>query len=148
MAFGTPVRDPSSYVNTDDIMQDHARSHLVSALALLGLRDEAAVAATITRDRIMPMVQKMFKSDRPMMVGMLKDRKSIRFTVQGGGEFPLDMLRRDECWPINGDEVKNLVGTGRRVINLESVARHGPTIERWESFGWKIINVDGQTVVD
>lgn len=71
------------------------------------------------------------------------------FVVEGSGKFPLDMLRRDKCYPRNeGDsnELERDHRAGRRVC-LERVvigertegAHWQPTIGRWESFGWRVV---------
>lgn len=75
-----------------------------------------------------------------------------RFTVEGSGEFPSDMLRRDDCraatpedqekidWK-HGDEVpgRDEALCRRRQIDLVTTARSAPTVGRWESFGWRVV---------
>ncbi len=65
-----------------------------------------------------------------------------RFTVRGSGEFPLDMLRYDSCWPKTGHDVAALEDhTARRDVRLCKYAanKRGPFFEagRWRSFGWE-----------
>lgn len=70
-----------------------------------------------------------------------------QFIVTGQGSFPTDMLRYDGCFPWNSEaleamglgldhrEVRSL---GIRSVTLATVGSKegGPTIERWNSFGW------------
>lgn len=67
------------------------------------------------------------------------------FTVAGSGEFPLDMLRYDECWPVDGNAVAAMTGEGRRGVQLRT-NRRMPTRDRWDSFSWKVTAVDGRPV--
>ncbi len=80
------------------------------------------------------------------------------FTVRGRGEFPLDMLRYDSCWPqqsVDADKISPTYDTlssesredlGRRDVFLckhtrlktEPVATTG----RWHSFGWDVVKED------
>jgi hypothetical protein len=68
------------------------------------------------------------------------------FTVEGNGEFPIDMLRYDSCRPYAEYDSKLIADgayvSGRRRLILakdaDSVNWH-PTYGRWESFGWKVI---------
>ena len=80
------------------------------------------------------------------------------FTVRGSGEFPLDMLRYDNCvaatpedqqkidWKYGDDHPE---GTGvhyRREVKLISTfnSKHErPTAGRWASFTWAISKVEG-----
>lgn len=63
--------------------------------------------------------------------------------VIGRGEFPVDMLRRDQAYPATESDSDRI---GWRVSPLESLEKRCvtvimpkfPTSERWESFGWKI----------
>lgn len=71
------------------------------------------------------------------------------FVVEGSGLFPVDMLRRDKCYPRNEGDSNELAReqlAGRRVA-LEHVATGErtegaywqPTLGRWESFGWRVV---------
>lgn len=68
------------------------------------------------------------------------------FVVAGCGPFPFDMLRKDECFPLNtesasaiGLEVTDLrARDSRRAVRLGTYKPLGPTVARWESFGWKV----------
>lgn len=73
----------------------------------------------------------------------------FRFTVEGSGEFPFDMLRYDECFPRHESEARGLARTyanGKADINRHTVelvsrgrARHWlPNVGRWRSFGWEV----------
>lgn len=73
----------------------------------------------------------------------LKPGETVVFAVEGRGDFPLDMLRYDRCWPRYEAEIYKFTRTdfsGRapvRNINLEGLKR--PTEARWESFGWRVV---------
>ncbi len=66
-----------------------------------------------------------------------------RFTVSGRGEFPLDMLRYDCCWPRTSEDSALMGASGERhvVLNRYTEGRHGPvaTEGRWRSFCWDVI---------
>lgn len=69
------------------------------------------------------------------------------FIVEGTGDFPVDMLRYDACWPrfesgptgayniLTPDNLKERA-TPRRV---ELVSRRSPMRPRWSSFGWEVV---------
>lgn len=66
----------------------------------------------------------------------------FEFTVRGRGEFPIDMLRYDQCCPKSQDDVRTMVDrlTEREVrLRMFSGSREGPTEERWASFGWPVV---------
>lgn len=70
------------------------------------------------------------------------------YTVTGKGHFPMDMLRRDNCWPEDGEAV---VSIGARPDDTEGffevtrmirlASGHSPNMERWLSFGWTVRDV-------
>ncbi len=63
-------------------------------------------------------------------------KKTYLFKVQGeGSNFPVDMLRYDQCWPRTTDDAIALVSFPREI---SLVSHSKPTPDRWLSFGWKI----------
>ena len=68
--------------------------------------------------------------------------RKITFTVSGRGSFPLDMLRYDASWPLNGidvDQIRSSIDaefTKRYEVTLMSHSM--PTEDRWESFGFDV----------
>lgn len=73
-------------------------------------------------------------------------QKRYEFTVVGGSQFPVDMLRYDACWPRDPESVGRITSSlGRHVprergevhINLISNVKP-PTSGRWRSFGWYV----------
>lgn len=77
-------------------------------------------------------------------------RKSVTvtdFTVEGRGVFPFDMLRYDECWPVGGavnlgERATDAEGKERkRRVKLRTHQAGAPNVARWESFGWKVTEV-------
>ncbi len=67
-------------------------------------------------------------------------RWSHTATYEGRGDFPLDMLRYDACWPSTQDDV-SIIDAVREVRRV-SVTTYGVTAAdpftdaRWASFGW------------
>jgi hypothetical protein len=63
------------------------------------------------------------------------------FIVEGNYQFPFDMLRYDQCWPHTSQDSKGIHSgdpyIARRVILTGTKL---PTVARWESFGWKVVN--------
>lgn len=66
-----------------------------------------------------------------------------QFYVIGGGEFPLDMLRYDRCWPATSQDAATVSAEvpRRRVVCLQTNEAR-ITVRRWESFGWRV-SADG-----
>ncbi len=72
----------------------------------------------------------------------------VAFTVVGRGEFPLDMLRYDQCHPAGGDDAAMIkdrlvedgaVKTRRIRLVTRGMPRHWqPTAGRWSSFLWSV----------
>ena len=65
----------------------------------------------------------------------------MRFKVTGRGNFPLDMLRYDECYPVFESDIPLMRGnatTPTRTVALWTNKKVGPTEARWESFGWSV----------
>lgn len=70
-------------------------------------------------------------------------QNAIEFTVEGKGEFPLDMLRYDRCWPATGSDANRIdtslvpgVAPSRQVGLCGLIVPH---IKRWQSFGWRVV---------
>ena len=71
-----------------------------------------------------------------------------KFTVTGSGNFPLDMLRYDCCFPYGTEDVANLMDSrGKRSITLARYVKYknaGATTGMWNSFGW-LVTVEEHT---
>lgn len=73
---------------------------------------------------------------------------SIQFTVEGCGDFPVDMLRYDCCFPATSDDAIQLTPrdlASRRSVTLKKFVRYAnsvPTEGRWKSFGWTVTSVE------
>lgn len=66
--------------------------------------------------------------------------KIHRITVSGRGEFPMDMLRYDECYPYSVEDISLMTErTCLREITLVCHRPCGSTYARWDSFGWEVI---------
>ena len=77
-------------------------------------------------------------------------KADIRFTVEGRGEFPLDMLRYDRCFPRTGEDAEMMLTPpdhlrSPRQVTLVALARENrywqPTEGRWLSFRWAVVDV-------
>jgi len=66
----------------------------------------------------------------------------MEFTVKGGYEFPIDMLRFDACHPVSEDDSKSITEMmypeGGTVEVRLSTPKSYPTVGRWRSFGWPV----------
>lgn len=82
-----------------------------------------------------------------------KDGKLWRctFTVQGQFAFPIDMLRYDSCYPDSQQDVTAIIESGDpvdRATRQVTLVRIGETRkeaeritrQRWESFGWGLVD--------
>lgn len=72
-----------------------------------------------------------------------------RFTVEGSGDFPFDMLRSDRCWPAAAGAVARIganygtadrEGLRGRIVALETAEKYAPNRQRWASFGWSVVD--------
>ena len=80
---------------------------------------------------------------------MSKKETSTLFTVIGQGEFPLDMLRYDGCYPQCESDSATMRKDGLREVTLQKTLDRGhpnrshriwsPTVGRWNSFGWAVL---------
>lgn len=68
--------------------------------------------------------------------------KRFVFTVEGRGEFPFDMLRYDQAWPHSefndSPQLRGGIEAPLRQVTLRCDG-NPPTVGRWQSFGWKVI---------
>jgi hypothetical protein len=91
---------------------------------------------------------------------MPKHPETITFTVQSSkyGEFPLDMLRRDNCTPATPEDTAMIGRLGLlsdksdlpKIIQVKLVAPWypgRPTVARWNSFGYSVIECSNPTVL-
>jgi len=72
-------------------------------------------------------------------------RQTQTFIVKGSLPFPIDMLRRDACYPSSESD-SNLITASiahetRGEIRIEVRARAPLTTERWKSFGWEVVGI-------
>lgn len=66
----------------------------------------------------------------------------VTYTVEGRGEFPFDMLRRDCAWPASTMDACLLSGTERRRVTLTATKARFVAVGRWSSFGWNVVGGD------
>jgi len=68
-------------------------------------------------------------------------KKYFKITVEGIGQFPYDMLRYDQCFPFTETDSANIsLRYEKRQVTLR--ASMPPTRERWQSFMWRVVEVD------
>jgi hypothetical protein len=74
------------------------------------------------------------------------------FTVVGTGRLPLDMMRYDRCVPYQqaGTRVPLSDDTNEHSYEMIGYAPIGnraePTVARWKSFGWRVVEGSVKTV--
>jgi hypothetical protein len=79
----------------------------------------------------------------------MKSIHFVEFTVSGFGQFPIDMLRYDRCFPADERESGQIMNTfTRRIrtweIRLSAYASNKawmPCKGRWESFGCQVSGI-------
>jgi hypothetical protein len=59
--------------------------------------------------------------------------RKLRYTVEGRGHFPTDMLRYDEAELLSPVEAEGNQRRQVRIVNAGAV-----TPDRWWSFGWSV----------
>jgi hypothetical protein len=72
-------------------------------------------------------------------------RDPAAFTVTGRGDFPFDMLRHNRCYPATSEDAAKLErpdSPTQRAIRLVACTIAEITPDRWESFGWKVHDID------
>lgn len=73
--------------------------------------------------------------------------EEVLFRVVGKGIFPADMLRHDQCYPVDGDI--NAISDPQTSFPRKEVSvvlcgvRRLITPDRWRSFGWVVAEIDG-----
>lgn len=77
-----------------------------------------------------------------------------RFTVEGRGTFPLDMLRYDACFPRTPEAVVKMKGDSNAPTRSVDLLKHHKTKDhpnitpqRWGSFGWGVLTIGEPTKV-
>jgi hypothetical protein len=76
------------------------------------------------------------------------------YTVRGLYSFPIDMLRYDRSFPTDESETGNIATTipfmsnevAKEPIEIRLTGIAYPNMRRWDSFGWKVVEVDGVRV--
>lgn len=89
------------------------------------------------------MTTKMTARQRDKLIEAAQN--AIEFEVTGTGEFPMDMLRYDRCWPAHEDDSRRIGDSHVTLAGVKSVERtiglaglKLPTVARWASFGWLV----------
>jgi len=65
--------------------------------------------------------------------------------VEGRGNFPIDMLRYDNCVPITETDAGAITSRGKKRLRrvalrmYRGTAHSSATYMRWESFGWTVL---------
>lgn len=75
---------------------------------------------------------------------------AVSFTVEGSGQFPVDMLRYDGCYPATEREdvlaiAAHTYGEKRRVVLIVRPLKGDKFVNltpaRWASFGWRFVGI-------
>lgn len=73
----------------------------------------------------------------------------FKLVVKGRGQFPIDMLRYDGCYPRHeADSGRIEVSFQRGNFNVEQQisltlpGKEPPTEARWSSFGWTVVSCE------
>ena len=73
---------------------------------------------------------------------MWKVNRIYRFEVEGKGDFPWDMLRYDEVYPLTAPSPSIYDATAAwkvpRTVKVQGYWRCTPA--RWASFGWRVVD--------
>ena len=76
-------------------------------------------------------------------------RVTRTFAVEGADAFPIDLLRRDRCWPATAADAHSIAldfdvddpaKSHIRYVRLETEAAHAPTRSTWRARGWPVID--------
>ena len=62
----------------------------------------------------------------------------FRYTVTGKGEFPVDMLRRNRCYPTDTMSACNMFSTETKKRSVALESDESPKIKYWNSYQWKV----------
>jgi hypothetical protein len=81
------------------------------------------------------------------MEDVMPRQKQYEYVVEGVGSFPADMLRYDNAFPASEDDDKKvkaedysgLTWSRPRRYRVRIIGKYPPTVERWKSFGWKVV---------
>lgn len=73
---------------------------------------------------------------------------STRFTVNGRGVFPIDMLRHDRCWPLDNYAAVTDYNREPQTVTLFTDSVRTITPGRWRSFGWTVMGIDADPAYD
>lgn len=72
-----------------------------------------------------------------------RKNKLFKTTISGRGHFPIDMLRYDQCWPAEQQDVESIglsvAHSGQdETHTIQVLSQYPPTTARWMSFSWKV----------
>jgi len=61
------------------------------------------------------------------------------------------MLRYDAAWPTHSEDIHFILTPpekfARYRVRLRSMLNRFPTTARWNSFGWRVIEINGKAVI-
>jgi hypothetical protein len=76
--------------------------------------------------------------------------KPALFVVEGKGTFPIDMLRHDVANPADAEAVEGIQNVdrvkGSRQIRLRTARYRYITSDRWNSFGWTVLEEKTESI--
>lgn len=69
-----------------------------------------------------------------------KPKFIYEYWASGTGEFPFDMLRYDQAWPVSSEDAYKLgvVEEPHKIRSIRLRSYRPPTIDRWSSFTWSV----------
>ena len=70
----------------------------------------------------------------------------FEYSVEGVGDFPLDMLRHDQAYPADEESVAAISAgfrwaaarKNRTTLVIRLASHRAPTPERWRAYGWTV----------
>lgn len=73
-----------------------------------------------------------------------------KLVVRGTGDFPFDMIRYDSCSPWDTKDAHTIMMCGTSAVAKVTLRRvspnpTAPSIDRWRSFGWEVVEWDHLT---
>jgi hypothetical protein len=74
-------------------------------------------------------------------------KKQHRYTVEGVGLFPIDMLRYDGAWPATAADGLAIHASLRArpphpaTRRIQLISNREPTTARWQSYHWRVVEV-------
>ncbi len=71
----------------------------------------------------------------------MRNQKEVyeEFIVRGFGEFPIDMLRYDKCWPKTEEDSAKIINPPDGRYDVSLLGNSTPNTGRWKSFCFSVL---------